>query len=302
MRLHKPVLAQEVIEGLHIKNQASYIDATLGTGGHAEKIIQKGGRVLGIDADVYMVKLARERLTKACSVLNRSVKDYVTIVHGNFKDINNIAKKLGFTDVGGVLFDLGVSSLHFEDSSRGFSFRKKDAQLDMRLDSESQNIKASDLLNLLRSDQLVDLFSNVVSFSTAKEIADLVVQKRSEGKIETVGDFLNLLERVHGLSRGSSKVHLATKPFMALRIAVNSELDNLKQGLRGAFRLLDSQGRLVVISFHSGEDTLVKKYFRKLQKEGAARAVGKQPIVPTEKEIAKNPRARSAKLRIIEKV
>lgn len=278
---HESVMVQEVIEALHIKNQALYIDATLGTGGHTLEISKLGGKVLGIEADSAMLSIASERLKNA----NPTPK----LVHGNFTDMNQIAKHNDFDKVSGILFDLGVSNLHLTTDSRGFSFNNPDSPLDMRLNLESQGVRASDLLNVLREDQLVNLFAKVMEEGSSKWIARRVVEERGLKPFEKVGDLLLICKEL----RSKPGINSATLPFLALRIAVNSELDNLAEILPIAYDLLEENGRLVVISFHSDEDRIVKRFFSTFGKTNV--------ILPSESEINKNPRARSAKLRVLEK-
>jgi 16S rRNA (cytosine1402-N4)-methyltransferase len=289
--MHKPVLLSEVINALHVKSQSRYIDATLGAGGHSEEIIKAKGIVLGIDADPRMVSLAKERLNP---------KNGSIFVKGNFKNIDQIAKEYGFYKVSGIIFDLGISSFHLEEFERGFSFKYKESLLDMRLDPETQRVTASDLLNSLREDQLRELFLEFVGFRDTYKLAHEIIRRRIASPIATVGDFLTIIERV--IKKRSGKLNPATLSFMALRIAVNSELDNLKEALPKAFSLLDKKGKLLVISFHSGEDAIVKDFFKKMAEENKGRLLNEKPIVPTQIEIDDNPKSRSAKLRIIEKI
>jgi 16S rRNA (cytosine1402-N4)-methyltransferase len=278
--LHQPVMAREVIEKLHVKRLARYIDATVGTGGHAAEIMGRGGVVLGIDADFRMLEIARKNLGE----------DKVTLVGGNFRDIDRLAAENGFDKVDGILFDLGISSVHLDSDERGFSFRKLDAPLDMRLDPERQNVSAADLLNSLREDQLRELFS----VTGVGGLARKVVEQRKAGPIRTVGDFIALMgEGRHG------KLHPATKAFLALRIAVNSELISLKEALPKAYELLEPGGRMAVISFHSGEDSIVKRAFGEFEEKGFGKSEGL--VRPLPGEIEKNPRARSAVMRIFRK-
>lgn len=288
---HIPVLLKEVIDFLHIKNQGSYIDATLGAGGHTLEICKRGGKVLGIDADINMLEVVRRRLKTACPG--------VFTTQGNFRNIYKIAKGEGFDDVDGILFDLGVSTLHLKDFKRGFSFTEEDSPLDMRLDPNSQNVTGADLLNTLRQDQLVELFRNGMSEGGARKLSKETVKARRLKKIEKVKDFLGIIAKI---PREGFKTNFATKPFMALRIAVNSELDNLDSGLAGAFEILKRGGRLAVISFHSGEDGVVKDFFKKKEEERQGKIITKKPVVAGREEVSRNRKARSAKLRVIKKI
>jgi len=274
-------MVDEAVTELHIKSQANYIDATLGTGGHAFEILKNGGRVLGIDMDPEMIKIAKERLSKEFDGEN------FKLVNDNFVNIDSIAKENGWTNVDGILFDLGVSNLHLKDLERGFSFENPESDLDMRLNSNSQGVKASDLLNVLRGDQLTEMFMVTVDPGPARWLSSRILKSRELAKIETVGDFLEICK---GLRTGKTGLSEATLPFLALRIAVNSELDNLRVVLPKAYEVLGNGGRMVVISFHSGEDRIVKDFIK-----------DSEITTPSQEEIYENPRARSAKMRVIEK-
>ena len=245
---------------------------------------------MAIEADQEMLEIARKRLIEKYSQAR------LKLVKGNFKDIGKIAEKEGFSKVKAVIFDLGVSNLQLTSFERGFSFSNPEAELDMRIDMQTQNLKASDLLNILRKDQLEKLFSDVLHKKDAGKIVKEVVSYREDKKIEKVGDFLTICKVVVG-KKGLNKV---TLPFLALRMAVNSEIENLSEALAKAFDLLETGGRLLVITFHSGEDKVVKEYFRSLENKSLAK-IFKEIIRPKNDEIIRNPRSRSAKLRIIEK-
>ncbi len=281
LNIHETVMGEAAVAALHIKNQAFYIDGTLGTGGHSLEILKAGGKVLGIDTDPEMVAIARKRLEKEFD--SKSFK----LVNGNFIDIDKIAKENNWLPVSGILLDLGVSNLHLKDMERGFSFANPEAPLDMRLNRETQGVSAADLLNVLREDQLEEMFSVVLEGGPARWLTGRVIHSRENAKIETVGDLLEICE---GLKTGKTGLSEATLPFLALRIAVNSELDNLKTVLPKAYDIIEKGGYLVVITFHSGEDKIVKEF-----------AHNSEFIGPKESEIYDNPRARSAKMRVIQK-
>jgi 16S rRNA (cytosine1402-N4)-methyltransferase len=282
---HESVMTREVAENLHINKACKYIDATLGTGGHTIAIAKEGGSVLGIEADPEMLSLAKQRF----EIEIEKNKTNCKLVLGNFTDIDKIAKENEFTEVSGIIFDLGVSNLHLKDESRGFSFGNSEAELDMRLDCKSQGVKASDLLNMLRRDQLVELFSVILEPGAARWLSGRVLEFRENKKFEKVGDLLQVCK---GLNTGKKTLNEATLPFLALRIAVNSELDNLKIALPKAYDLLENGGRLIVITFHSKEDEIVKEFFGKKGKY----------VSPKTDEIDRNQRSRSAKMRILEKI
>lgn len=278
---HYPVLLKEAIEQLHVKKSAKYIDATVGTGGHAREILERGGRLLGIDMDDAMLAFARKNLSQ--------YGESVQLVRGNFSDVAQIAEDNAFVPCDGVLADLGISSVHYDGAKRGFSFGDKDAVLDMRLETNDVVVTAKDLLNLLSRKQLINLFEPFVGFGGTRKLVGQIVERRKVEHFETVGDFLDVVEE-SGISGG--KLNPATKPFMALRIRVNSELENLAEFLPAAFRILAPKGRLVVISFHSLEDRIVKRFMK---------ANSGSLIVPSREEVRDNPRSRSAKMRVIEK-
>jgi 16S rRNA (cytosine1402-N4)-methyltransferase len=280
----------EVVNQLHIKKGSLYIDATLGTAGHTLEIIQGGGKVLGIDADIKMVELAQKRL--------KGLKDF-KLIHGNFTKIDAIAKENDWQPVNGIIFDLGVSNIHLKDLERGFSFENPEAELDMRLDPGNLEVKAKDLLNVLREDQLEDLFNITLDPGPAKWITGRVLHSRAAKPIATVSDMLEICQ---GLVTGRHGLNEATLPFLALRIAVNSELDNLKDALPKAFELLEPGGRLIVISFHSKEDEIVKDFFKEKSLEARAEIVTQSPVRADDSEVERNRRARSAKMRVLEKI
>ena len=278
-KYHEPVMVSEVLAHLNKKKRA--IDATLGTGGHTLKLLEAGIKVLGIESDPEMLKIVRQRLEKEIE------KSKAILTQGNFKDIDRIAKENGFNKVDGILFDLGVSNLQLTDEERGFSFTNPNALLDMRIDKDSQEVTGATLLNVLRKDQLEEMFSRVLDSSSSRWLAKRVLEKREIEPIKKVGDFLEICE---GL-RGKARLNPATLPMLAVRIAVNSELENLKEALPKAYGLLDVGGKLLVITFHSGEERIVKRFSKDF--------VG--PIKPTVEEVNNNPKARSAELFVLTK-
>jgi len=273
-KYHESVLVKEVVESLHINTSSQIIDCTLGTGGHTEAIVDNGGKVLGIEADPKMLEIAKERLT------GKNAK----LVLGNFDNLIKIANENGFSEVDGILFDLGVSNIHLKDDSRGFSFSNPDQDLDMRLNPENQGVKASDLLNALDQTQLTHLFEKVLSHNESKRVAS---------RIMTLRPILKVSELIDVLKDIPHKEHLnpATLPMLALRIAVNSELDNLDKVIPEAISLLKKNGRLLIITFHSGEEKIVQKYMNDRTKIR----------VPSYGEVNKNIRSRSAKLYVYTK-
>jgi len=288
---HETVLIKEAVEALHIEKTRKYIDATVGNGGHALEILKAGGKVLGIDLDPRMLSIAKRRL-------EAFEQENCRLINSNFIQIDKIAQDNNWTPVSGILMDLGVTNLHLKDLERGFSFENPEAPLDMRIDPETQGVKATDLLNVLRDDQLRELFEVTLEPGAAKWISGRVIHSRAGKLVTTVGDMLEICE---GLKIGRSGLNEATLPFLALRIAVNSELSNLEDVLPKAFNLLEKGGRLVVISFHSREDVIVKDFFKKKKMEGAE-IVTFKPILAGEEEINFNRRARSAKMRVLQRL
>ncbi len=288
--MHIPVLLKETIDLLGVQEGGKYIDATLGLGGHGSEILGQGGQMLGIELDRESLKEAGRRLRDE-ELLGKAV-----LVRGNFKDIREIARVRGFVPCDGVLFDLGMSSWQLEHSGRGFSFQR-DEPLDMRMD-EDLAVTAADLLNGLSRDELAKLFQRYGEEQSARRIASAVVCARSLGPLESTGDLVRVIEGVKG-RRG--KIHPATKVFQALRIAVNDEIANLRSALPQAFEILVAGGRLAVISFHSLEDREVKRFFKSLELRKVGSVVTAKPVRPSVGELVENPRARSAKLRVVEK-
>ena len=288
---HTSVLLQEALDALQIQPNHKYIDATIGAGGHTQAIIEQGGIVLGIDQDSDALNFSKENFKSYIS--NHTVK----LVQGNFGNIGQIAKVNGFGKVSGILFDIGVSSHQLDTNARGFSFLT-DGPLDMRMDT-TQQVTAADLVNGLLKGELIDLFTKYGEEPFAKRIADAIIKARLDKPFQTTKELADLVARS---VPKIGKIHPATKVFQALRIAVNDELHVLKEAITQSLALLESKGRLAVISFHSLEDRIVKQAYETYEKEGLGIIVSKKPVIPTRGEIEENKRARSAKMRIFEKL
>lgn len=284
---HIPVLLTETIEGLQVKEGDSYIDATIGGGGHTKEIVEQGGKVLGIDQDEDALEHVRKDFDG---------KESVTLAQGNFRNIKQIAEENGFEKVDGILFDLGVSSYQLDEAGRGFSFRWSEP-LDMRM-AKDTGLTAYDIVNRWSEEQLKDIFEKYGEEEGAGKIAAQIVEARSEKKIETTEELVHIVKRARVYT---GEIHPATRVFMALRIVVNDELESIREGLDGAVELLRENGRLCVISFHSLEDRIIKREFQGFEGGGLGRVITKRPITASEEELEKNRRARSAKLRIFEK-
>jgi len=275
---HIPVLLNEVIQGLDVRPGEKYIDCTLGGAGHTQGILRAGGVVLGIDQDEEALRNAEENLKFEIRNLKLNLRQ------GNFAHLKEIAAEAGFSPVSGILFDLGVSSHQLETDYRGFSFNY-DGELDMRMDQTGQRITAKDLINAGSEKELAGLIWRFGEEPASRKIAKAIVANRP---IFTTNELAEIILRVCGKS---GRTHPATRTFQALRMAINDELASLEEALPQAVELLKPGGKLCVISFHSLEDRIVKRFM------GKSEAIG-----PTEKEVVSNPRARSGKLRIYEKV
>lgn len=283
--IHKPVLLNEVLHFLNVKKGTKYIDLTVGAGGHSLEIVNRGGQVLGLDVDPQILERAKKLLG-----------DRATLTRANYTQIDEVALCFGFEMVDGVLLDLGLSSLQLDNGNRGFSFRH-DSPLDMRMDP-NLGVSAADLVNGLNVGELERLFSRLGEERQAKSIAREIVRTREIKKITTT---LQLVEIVKKVKRGGfgKKINPATQVFQALRIAVNDELNNLREVLPKAANLLKKDGRLVVISFHSLEDRIVKDFFKS---SSELEIITEKPITPSEEELVLNPRSRSAKMRVAQKL
>lgn len=304
-QIHNSVLLSESLDALSPQNNEIFIDATLGMGGHTEAILQanESVKVIGIDQDRNALKLANERLEK----FGERFKSF----HANFSEIKSVLAEAKIEKVDGVLADLGVSSLQFDDAQRGFSFRF-DAPLDMRMNADSDDETAAELLQSLSEEEIANVIYNYGEERFSRRIARRIVEKRKNGEpIETTRELASLIERAIGRGK-KDKIHPATKTFQALRIAVNGELEILEDFIKDAVDILKTNGRLAIITFHSLEDRIVKQTFQKLAGKcscpprlpqcvcGAEKKIEiltKKPIIPPEIEIGNNPRSRSAKLR-----
>jgi len=284
------VLAEEALRWLQVEPAGTYVDATVGLGGHAVEIARRltAGRLIGLDRDARALEIARENL-----------KEYggrVVLVQADFSRIDEVAREMNLPPINGILADLGVSSLQLDTAERGFSFRLA-GPLDMRMDSRIA-LTAADIVNQTAEAELAGLLYRLGEERDSRRIARAIVRARPIRGTE------HLAKVVAGArtSRGRQKLHPATKTFLALRIAVNRELEELGQFLDRAPATLAPGGRWVVLSYHSLEDRMVKQEFRRLSGQGVVSVLTRKVIRPTEREIAANPRARSAKMRVAEKL
>lgn len=297
---HIPALLDETINGLAIKPDGVYVDATFGGGGHSRAIIGKlggNGKLFGFDQDMDAYG-------------NRIDDKRFTFVHGNFRFIKNFLRYYGEASVDGILADLGVSFHHFDDSSRGFSFRFGEGVLDMRMNRDNST-DAKKVINTYGPDELIRIFKLYGDLKNAKKITDRIVKRRAEKEIVTTGDLLDTVRPI--VNPKQEKKELA-QIFQALRMEVNREVDALAEFLAQTTQLLKPGGRLAVITYHSVEDRMVKNFIRSGNIEGKTetdffgrtqsplRAVNNKVIVPSDEEVERNPRSRSAKLRIAERI
>jgi 16S rRNA (cytosine1402-N4)-methyltransferase len=290
--VHVPVMVDEVRAQLAPARGGVFVDCTVGLGGHAEALLEAGAsRLIGLDRDESALSLARERLV--------SYGARVELVHADFRDLGAVLDVRGVGGVDGVLADLGVSSLQLDSPGRGFSFRRDEA-LDMRMDVSS-GVTAADAIAAADERTLADVIYRFGEERYARRVARAIVTARTRGGIQTTGQLAEIVRRAVP-RRGQMRIDPATRTFQAVRIWINRELDGLDAFLAGTAGRLNAAGRMAVITFHSLEDRIVKHTLRSLQAGGGLTVLTKRPMVPTEAEIERNARARSAKLRAAERV
>ncbi len=307
---HVPIMLEEVMTGLSLKPTGIYVDCTLGGAGHSREILKRtspDGKLIGLDQDPTALKAAGERLKEFGS--------RATIVHANFSLLAKVLKELNIPAVDGVLFDLGVSSPQLDNAERGFSYMHN-APLDMRMNPENPHT-AKQLVNELSEEELTKIISEYGEERWAKRIANFIVQARRIKVIETTFDLVEIIKKAVPASARRTGPHPAKRTFQALRIAVNNELNIIADALTAAVNALKPHGRLAVITFHSLEDRIAKDTFNYLAKEcicpkelpvcqcnkkQEVKVITRKPITPSSEELEQNPRSRSAKLRIVEKM
>lgn len=306
---HKSVLLNECIDNLNIKANNIYVDGTLGGGGHSYEILKKlnnTGMLIGVDRDCDAIKAAKERLSKFSNF---------EVVHDNHANILNILKKLNIEGVDGILLDLGVSSYQLDEASRGFSYMH-DAPLDMRMNREDK-LSAYNVVNEYSEESLTKIFFDYGEEKYSRSIAKKIVEKRQEKSIETTLELVEIIKKAMPKKALNEKQHPAKRVFQAIRIEVNEELTKLKQAVIDSVMALNDGGRLAIITFHSLEDKIVKHTYEELvgkctcpsdfpvcvcNFKSYGKVVNKKPIISDEKELQENPRARSAKLRVFERI
>lgn len=307
---HKSVFLQEAVDGLNIKINGIYVDCTLGGAGHSKLIASKlkdGGRLISFDQDENAIKVAKERL--------RDYEDKVTLVKANFRNIKNELNDIGVPYVDGILFDLGVSSPQLDEGERGFSY-SIDASLDMRMDRNSE-LTAWDIVNEWDEKKISEIIFKYGEEKFAKRIARNIIEYRKTKKVDSTSELAEIIKNSIPAAARRTGPHPARRTFQAIRIAVNDELNVFEEAIEDSVSLLNPEGRLSVITFHSLEDRICKKCFMKYaqgcvcppdfpicncNRQPILKVITKKPILPSEVELNENPRARSAKLRIAEKL
>jgi 16S rRNA (cytosine1402-N4)-methyltransferase len=293
MYTHTPVLINEVLNGLYIPDDAIVIDGTIGLGGHAYQILNKNKTIksyYAFDVDSSAIKIAEEKLEKfPC----------VHFINKNYSEAVEILKDQGINSADTILLDLGVSSMQLDNPQRGFSFRF-DAPLSMRLDGANTDTVA-EYINTVDENELIEVLKELGEEDYAYKITKKIIESREIKPITTTFELRDIVYNAYPMHKRFGRIHPATKTFQALRIAINGELSHLKKALDELSQFLSPHGRMLVISFHSLEDRIVKQAFKNLEQTQEFKLVTKKPIIPTDTEIQENPRSRTSKMRIIEK-
>ena len=307
---HYSVLKEETIENLNIRPDGIYVDGTLGGAGHSYEICKRlgeGGRLIGIDQDADAIKAASERLEE--------FKDKVTIVRSNYSDMKNVLLNLGINKVDGIILDLGVSSFQLDTPERGFTYRSEDAPLDMRMDDRNA-LTARNIVNEYSEADLFRIIRDYGEDKFAKNIAKHIVKARGISPIETTGQLNEIIKAAIPQKVRATGGHPSKRTYQAIRIELNHELDVLKDNLDDMIEMLDENGRICIITFHSLEDRIVKSNFKKNENpctcpsnfpvcvcgnKSKGKVITRKPILPSDKEIEENSRSKSAKLRVFER-
>ncbi|MDD2400619.1 MAG: 16S rRNA (cytosine(1402)-N(4))-methyltransferase RsmH [Clostridia bacterium] len=308
---HKPIFLKETLDYLNPSSGMVIVDCTLGGGGHSKALLERilpTGKLIALDQDLDAINAAEK-------VLRPLGKENYMIFHSNFKDLEEVIKKTPFEKVDGIIYDLGVSSYQLDEPERGFSYRH-DAMLDMRMDRDRKET-AFDLVNKSSIEELTDIIRDYGEEKWAKRIAIFIENKRIEAPIKTTGELVNIIKKAIPAGARQEGGHPAKRTFQALRIAVNKELDVLAPALKQGIKVLKKGGKLAVITFHSLEDRITKQVYKEMAQgctcppdlpicvcnnKPKVKILTRKPVIPTENEKAENPRARSAKLRVVEKL
>lgn len=290
--MHTPVLLKEVIDYLNPKANENFVDCTIGQGGHTKSILERtspSGRVLGIDWDKKQIE--------NCKLLKEQFGERLIVVNDNYVNLSEILKNNNFENISGILLDVGFSSFQIEDSKMGFSFLR-DEYLNMSY-NEQNDLTAEIIINQWSENEIEEILTAYGEEKFSRQIAKKITDQRKISKIQTTFQLVEIIKKAIPLKYQHNKIHFATRTFQALRIAVNKELENLQNTLPQAISVLNKGGIMVVISFHSLEDRIVKNFFRDQEKNNLIKILTKKPITSTDQEIAENPRSRSAKLRAV---
>ena len=295
---HIPVLKDESIDGLNIHNGDVVVDGTLGGGGHTFEIIKKFGnkvKIIGLDFDADAMNRAKTLIGNTpCNVVFRTV---------GFQDMDKVLDDLQISTVDRILLDLGISSFQLEVAGRGFSFLKDEPLLmTMKKNPSDEDLTAREIVNTWDEENIADIIYGFGQEKYSRKIAKAIVEARKEKEITTTFDLVKIIDDACGKYYRRMKIHPATRTFQALRIATNSELSNLQEVIKKGFERLSKNGRMAIITFHSLEDRIVKRAYVELKENGVANIITKKPIIPNDEELKLNPRSRSAKLRLIEKI
>ena len=309
---HIPVLLEEVLEYLNPKPNKNFVDCTFGSGGHAAAILEKtkpDGKLLGIDLDINLFKTKAAEIKYQISpptadpLKAEKINNRLILVQNNFANLKKIVKENNFKSVNGVLLDLGFSSWQMEKSGRGFSFRKNEPlKMSYKLQITNYELTAEYVVNVWLEKELVKIFQEYGEERFSRRIAKKICEERKIKAIRTTFQLVEIIRRAIPSRFRHQRIHCATRVFQALRIIVNDELNNLKKVLPQAVEVLEPNGKIAVISFHSLEDRIVKHFFKEQSKLGKLKIITKKPIIPTSKEVEKNSRSRSAKLRVAMKI
>jgi 16S rRNA (cytosine1402-N4)-methyltransferase len=294
--MHKTVLLNEAIDGLNLKPGTVYFDGTLGGAGHSAKVCSEFGRdvtVIAVDRDAGAIARAEQKLSKLGCKFNLVLSDY--------RNIDLVLKDLGVEKVDAILLDLGLSSDQLDTSGRGFTFKNNEPLLMTFAEKGSDVLTAETILNNWGEETIADIIYAYADEKYSRRIAKAIVLARNNKEIKTTFDLVEIIESAVPAFYKRGRIHFATKTFQALRIAVNDEISALREGMEKGWNLLNTNGRMAIISFHSVEDREVKNFFRDKAKDGEGILINKKPIIPSDKEISENSRSRSAKLRIIQK-
>jgi len=295
---HISVLLGESIDGLQIKSGDTIVDGTLGGGGHTLEIIKRFGK----NVKIICFDLDKDAISRSKKIIDETYSN-VTFETTGFQNIDKVLDDLKIPKVDRILLDLGLSSFQLEEGDRGFSFSKNESLLmTMKRDPSGDDLTAYEIVNTWSEETLADIIYGFGEEKFSRKIAKGIVEARMEKKIKTTFDLNEIIEKAVGRFYKSKKINPSTKTFQALRIATNSELSNLEQVIQKGFSRLSVGGRMAIISFHSLEDRIVKKAFIDLKQKGLANVITKKPIIPSPNEVKSNPRSRSAKLRLIEKI